>query len=270
MERTPEHEANRKAAAAANPRGPSFDGYRPKITAAAGIDLRCRSTTSKGTQCKRRVEPGWEVCKQHREWFEQHKPSGPKSHLYSTGRYAKLLPPKLQERYDHAQGDPELLVLEQEIRLVDARLQDMAARLDQGESGALWQKAKQSIREVAAAYRRRAYGEATPLMLDLKETVEAGVAEQEAWAELGRWIDRRKQLVESERKRLVELQQYVPAQRVQVMLQAIGGIIQTHVTDPSTLAAIATGIGRVVDAGPRHPVEPGGRAALTVDAREAD
>lgn len=245
-------------------RGPSLDGYKPKITHAAGIDLRCRSMTAKGTQCKNRVLPGWEVCKAHKEHFEQ--TTGARSNFYKDGRYSKLLPPKLQERYDNAQGDPELLVLEQEIRLVDARLQDMAARLDQGESGALWQKAKHTVREVAAAYRRRAYGEAAPLMLDLKETIEQGVAEQEAWAELGRWIDRRKQLVESERKRLVELQQYVPAQRVQVMLQAIGSIIQTHVTDPSALAAIAVGIGRVVDAGPRGPVDPGQRAALPVDA----
>lgn len=233
-------------------RGPGFNGSRPNAPVVMGIDLRCTAQSNKGARCKNRVLPGWEVCGVHKAKLLAR--TGENNHSHTHGRYSKLLPPALQQRYDAAAGDPQLLVLEEEIRLVDARLQTLAAKLDQGESGALWANAKATLREVTACYRRRAYGEAVPLLMALKEQVDAGVAEHAAWDELGKWVDRRRQLVESERKRLVELQQYVPAQRVQVMLTAIGSVIQTHVTDPSTLAAIASALSRIVDAGPRLAV----------------
>jgi len=246
-------------------RGPSFDGYRPTQTNVLGIDLRCTAKNRHGEQCKNRVLPGYEVCRPHKEHSERLR--GPNNPNATTGRYARLLPPDLQQRYDAAANDPDLLKVESEIRLVDARLQQLASKLDAGESGALWANAKATLREVTACYRRRAYGEAVPLLLSLQEQVTAGVAEHMAWDELGRWLDRRKQLVESERRRLVELQQYVPAQRVQVVLSAIGAIIQTHVTDPATLSAIAAAIARL-DAGAGLPIAGRSSGAFALVARE--
>src|SRR3954451_14863589 len=54
------------------------------------------------------------------------------------GRYSKDLPTRLLATYSAAQADTELLSLRDDVALLDARLADVLARVDTGESSALW------------------------------------------------------------------------------------------------------------------------------------
>lgn len=59
-----------------------------------------------------------------------------------------------------------------------------------------------------------------------------------AWAELRNLIEQRRKLVESERKRLMELEQMIPADRAITLIASILDIIKRHVHDVGILAAI--------------------------------
>ena len=59
-------------------------------------------------------------------------------------------------------------------------------------------------------------------------------------------VEQRRKLVESERRRLVELQQTITVERALVLVGAIAGIIKAHVKDRAMLAAISADLERLV------------------------
>ena len=59
------------------------------------------------------------------------------------------------------------------------------------------------------------------------------------WEEIKDLLEHKRRLAEAERKRLVEMRQMVTAERLTVMMAAVAGVIQDHVTDPRLLSAIA-------------------------------
>lgn len=168
------------------------------------------------------------------------------SPTYQTGRYSKYLPARLSARYQEARTDGELLALREEIALTDARLGDLLARVDTGESGALWRQLMDVRMELITAIKasdQKGQKEYIGLILDL---ISQGHADYHAWGEVAAVLDQRRRLVESERKRLTEMQQMITAERAMVLLNAVVGVIQTHVHDRTTLAAISTDIQRLV------------------------
>jgi hypothetical protein len=202
---------------------------------------RCGAKTRSGGTCKGlAMENG--RCRMH----GGATPSGIASPAYRTGRYSRHLPARLAARYQEATSDPELLELRAEVALVDARLADLLARVDSGESGQLWANLYAARGALLEARRRNdALGQAVALntIIDL---VGRGHADYAAWAEIGQTVEQRRRLVESERKRLVEAQQMITVEKAMLLIGAIGGIIKSHVTDRAQLTAISQAIGSLV------------------------
>ena len=181
-------------------------------------------------------------------------PKGLASPHYKTGKYSRYLPARLTARYEEAVSDPALLELRGDIALTDARLADLLSRVDTGESGALWQ-ALQALRLDVITYKRAGdtvkMAEALNALLD---TIGQAHADYRAWAEIGAVLDQRRRLVESERKRMVEMQQTLTVEKAMLLIGAIGGIIKAHVDDRTVLAKISADISALVAA------EPGARS----------
>jgi hypothetical protein len=172
-------------------------------------------------------------------------PTGPALPQYKTGRYSKVLPPRLRERYEEAAQDSELLVLREEIALLDARIIDLIARVESGEAGAIWGQANEHYLAARAAIRS---GDAVELgnALDaLGVTIRRGQADYAAWDEIKETLDLRRKLVESERKRLVQLSQMITTEQAMVLMTAIVALVQENVTDRQALAKISDGIRRL-------------------------
>lgn len=70
----------------------------------------------------------------------------------------------------------------------------------------------------------------------------SGNPSSEAWGDLGKLIDRRQRLVESERKRLEEAGQLLTTEQAMALVAALIQIIHRHVTDRGMLSAITTEI----------------------------
>ena len=74
-------------------------------------------------------------------------------------------------------------------------------------------------------------------MTRLREVAETGLAAERAWAEIRGTFEDQRRMVESERKRLVEMQQMVSMERVHGILSILLDSFRTHGT-PEAYAAV--------------------------------
>lgn len=171
------------------------------------------------------------------------------------GRYSAVLPARLLPSYEAAQSDPELLTLSAEIHVLDSRIQDVLGRVDTGEAGALWQKARETALEVKKAM--AVYDTVTQAerLLELLGYLAQGMNDWRAWGEVLNLIERRRRLVESERKRHIEMQQYIAVERMLLLAQVLTDSVRRNVTDRDALSRIQADFSRYL-AGPGVPDGP--------------
>ena len=164
--------------------------------------------------------------------------AGPASPSFQHGKYSKYLPHRMLARYHEAEADEDLLALRADIALIDTRLVDLLQRVDDGESGQLWRALHRAYATVEAA-RRGGDVAALHVALDgLSGLIERGYADQGAWSEVMGLIERRRKLVESERKRQIEAQQMIAVADAMALMGILIQSVKEHVTDPVALRAV--------------------------------
>lgn len=175
-------------------------------------------------------------------------PSGIASPQYRHGRYSKVMPTRLRERYEEATSDGALLELREDVALLDARLSDLLSRVESGESGLIWRLLHQARTDLLAARRAGNAEEQAGAINTMLELIGRGHADYAAWRELGATLEQRRRLVESERKRLQDAQQTLTIEKAMLLIGAIGGIVKAHVADRDTLSKISADIRDLVTA----------------------
>lgn len=193
----------------------------------------CGAMTRKGTPCERAPMPNGR-CYKH----GGATPSGAASPQFKTGRYSRVLPTRLLERYQEAVADPKRLEMEEEIGLLDARLADLLKRVDTGESGALWLKLRETWQTYRAALGVGDAEAQAACIGDIDSVLNRAGNDYAAWGEVRKVIQERRGLVESERKRQIEMRQLVSLDQFMVLVTAIGEAVRAHISDPTILAAI--------------------------------
>jgi hypothetical protein len=166
-------------------------------------------------------------------------PGGIASPQIRHGRYSKHLPVRLKEQFEQAVGDGELLALREDIALLDSRLNDVLASASNGEAGELWNSLKEARRAYVSASGKDAEEKRRDAISTILWLIDEGYQEWQSWKDIRFMLQERRQLVESERKRLVDMQQMITAERANVMFLRIQDIIRTHVRDSDTLQSIA-------------------------------
>lgn len=149
----------------------------------------------------------------------------------ATSRY--MLPLRMRESYNDALSDPKLLDLKPEIALVHARAKDLIDRVDSGESGHLWKLLQKAYTDLETAKDK---AEQLVALATLGQLIKRGTADYAAWTETMKEIDRKRVLVESERKRAVELHQMVALDSIKPYLYDTIDYIRRYITDRAKLA----------------------------------
>lgn len=208
--------------------------------------MRCTAKSKQsGEQCKRHAVPGRTVCAMH----GGKSPGGLGSATLKSGKYSKYLPQGLAEKYGAAVTDPEILALNNEIALVDARAMELLDGLNSGEATAtLWNKLQKAAAELDAAQRA---GDAVKLAMalnDMLELIRRGAAESARWLEIYNLFERRRRLVDSERKRRMDMQTSVNAEQVMLLVRSIADLVNQHVPDRDARSAISTGLANLIAA----------------------
>jgi hypothetical protein len=205
---------------------------------------RCKAWSLRnGRQCGSLCMLGKEVCYQH----GGATPHGIASPNWVHGRSSKYLPARLQETYLTSMQDKELLALRHEISVVDARIDDLFQRVDIGESGHLWLKTRELLIQLRSVLIKWDTNKLHELLITLDDLVHIGITDYAAWNEISNSIELRRRLVETERKRLVDMQQMITAEQAIDVIGAITTAVKENVTDPTILRRIQTAIIRITN-----------------------
>ncbi|MDH5664670.1 MAG: hypothetical protein OEY10_00030 [Nitrosopumilus sp.] len=197
---------------------------------------QCKARTRQtGKQCGRAASVGRNVCRLH---GGESLAGGPSHPSFKHGKYSKFLPKRLLENYETALNDTELLTLRNEIGLIDSRLIELFGSLDVGESGALWQELQRSVKKYKAENENALDTELERIF----SIVNDGYKDYKVWQEVYLVAEQRKKLVESERKRYVEMGQIITTTQASTLMAHIVNVIKDNVNDTSTLENIATGL----------------------------
>lgn len=182
----------------------------------------CGAKTRSGTPCKKPPVPGRSRCHLH----GGATPRGADHPNFKHGKYSKLLPDLLAARYDEAQADPQLLEQRAEIALLDVRLTELLGGINSGGKD-LWKDASALYGVIAVAF---VAGNATRMrdkLSELNEVIQSGISSGNAWTEIYEVVEQRRKLVESERKREVEMRQTVSITELLTMFGRIAAVART-------------------------------------------
>lgn len=124
--------------------------------------------------------------------------------------------------YEEKASDPELLSLRHQIAVVDARIRDVLRRVDTGEAGANWQAARKAVKAFQTAARAQDSDQMDRAFGEIAAAVRAGAGDAAAWAEVMSLFDQQRRLVESENKRVSQLQIMITSERALLMFGAMG------------------------------------------------
>jgi hypothetical protein len=212
------------------------------FTPHAPISTPCGAKTRSGGSCRQPAMANGR-CRMH----GGKSLAGVASATFKDGRYSKYMPARLMARYHESEQDTELLNLKAEVSLVDARLADLLSRVDSGEAKTLWEKARKVNQEIQKAVHDENYGRLLMQCSELDYLIGSGLADHEAWYEIQALLDQRRKLVESERKRLVEMQQMVSAASAMTLATALLEAVRRNVTDRAVLTAVQSDFNRLVN-----------------------
>lgn len=203
----------------------------------------CGAKTKRGTPCGG-IPMANGRCRLH----GGKTPTGMALPQFKHGRYSKHIPARLMERYHEAANDPQLLELSHEIALLDSRLADLLTRVDSGESKTLWNKARMTCDKLLRAFESNDLGGLHVGILELDRTIGSGLLDHEAWYEIHAVLDQRRKLAESERKRLVEADQMVKADKALTLAMALLSAVKENVQDRGVLTNIQASFTRLLSA----------------------
>lgn len=126
-------------------------------------------------------------------------PRGAASPSFKTGRYSRSMPGTLVADYERALNDPQLLSLRDDIALMDAMILSTLGQLDDDDNP---------------------------------------TKDRQAWQVIGRLIDRRRRLVDSEVRHLVLAREVITAEQAIALVSALVEIVKRYVPDPLDRQAI--------------------------------
>lgn len=217
---------------------------------------QCTATSKRtGERCGAKAVKGRNVCYHH----GGRSLAGPASKTWKDGGRSKYLPKRLLDDYQASLDNPDKLLLDEDIALIESRLSDVLRRVDSGESGRIWTELRDAKREYQAAQRARDTAAVAMAVNAIMDLIDRGSHDSAAWAEVTGLIERRRKLVESERKRLVEAQQLVHVEQAAALLGLMVDAVRRHVRDDATLRAITNEYARLTGVS-------GDSAALPIEA----
>jgi hypothetical protein len=219
--------------------------------------VKCRAKSKRTKQaCGANAVTGRELCYHH----GGRSLAGIAHPNYKDGRASRyMLPLRMRDDYQTALSDPKLLDLKPEIALVHARAQDLMNRVDSGESGNLWRLLRKAYADLVKA---KDGEEQLAAVAEIGKLITRGAADYAAWAETMREIDRKQRLVESTRKRAMELHQMVTLDQLKPWLFDTIDFVRRYITDRAQLSEFQ----RILET--RFGTDAAGTATATVVDRE--
>jgi hypothetical protein len=197
-----------------------------------------------GRPCGQPAVPGMNVC----HWHGGKSQVGAGAHSFKHGRYSRYLPTRMIEQYEKSLRDPDLLSLKNDIAVVDARLAELVAMLDRGESGTHWRQLRAAMKRLNEV---KTFEEKREALENLGHMIAQGGEVFKVWEDIFTAQDHRRRLAMTERRRLADMQASVTAEQAIALVHSVVALIRKHVTDRAILSALSEDVAALL-----HKQEP--------------
>lgn len=213
----------------------------------------CGATTRSGAKCKKRPAPGRRRCRLHGGASPRGKAAG----AYVHGRYSIEIPSRLRERFARAEKDPELMMLYREIMLIDAMISERLQEAEDGNSEGSIKRLRVAFRRVQALRQGHSAGSKTAVQLyagldRFEEQLSNAGSYYEGLRETERLVDKRKELVLAEAKRMADLGQVYTLEQIGHFIMRVADVIEKNVTDRALYDAISSELDSLHDFEPKR------------------
>lgn len=194
-------------------------------------------------------------------------PGGIASVHFKTGMRSKYMPKGLMSRWQEAMRDPQLLSLDRDVALVEARLMEVVKGTGEGNSN--WVKLGERRTAILEARRTNDMKSVGENLNQLLELISTGCTEEERWKEIiDRLVEQRRKLIDSIHKHQVQAAQIVTLSEMQILFTGLAQIVRQSFVNlmaqlqedrekkaaQKALAEISDGFTRLTNAtGPRQP-----------------
>jgi hypothetical protein len=148
---------------------------------------------------------------------------------------AKSMPRGLEEKFEEAQRDPDLLSARADAALLEARSRELLERLSTGESGQLWD----DLHSTLTRFEENGGTDPAALVKSLKQIVERGRADEATWRQLHEVIEQKTKVAASEWKRLVDMKQVITAEKAMAFSMHLLEVVMKYVPEPDRRKQIA-------------------------------
>jgi hypothetical protein len=194
----------------------------------------CGAKTREGPPCQKSPLAGRNRCKYHGGASLR----GAESPKFRHGRYSKILPRNLSREYLRLMADPDLLSAKEEVALLNARLQQLVARLGTGESTGRWDSLKREWAEFKRAQGAGDREALTAVLPRLDSLVTAGGDEGGQWEEITAYVERVSVVAARESKRQAAEGSVISLEQMVLVIRTIADAVITNVRDEAARLAI--------------------------------
>ena len=206
----------------------------------------CGAKLRAGGACKKWAMHGRNRCRLHGGMT----PTGAALPQYKHGKYSKYLPAGLNDRYEKALSNPQLISLRHELALADGRLTEIAEKL-KDDAPAKWRRFKVAAEQVIQALNSK---KSSALAV---EALQAALEEAPSDAVWDEWIkvsEHRRRLSETEGRLLSQSSNMWTAEQAMSFVASITHLLVKHIPDKVLLSTIGQEI-RLITHSKEIPVE---------------
>lgn len=168
---------------------------------------------------------------------------GPANPNFHNGRYSSVLPGNLFDLWQSAATDPDLTSHREDVLLLQTRLLHL---LKTGESTGLYDQLAAAWEEFEYYSRAEDQDGMKECLAKIDRLIRRGKAESAKWHEIYGLLRDLERGRMNERRRLDDLQQMIPAEKVVVQISALIDAVRRNISDPGVLSAISADFGRII------------------------
>lgn len=181
-----------------------------------------------------------------------------------SGKYSKHLPARIDHNYEQARKNPDYLKLEDEIALIDSRLIELTEKIGAQASSHIFTDLSSQVKKMESAQavliraqnivnkeqrekvREKANIEFSESLTEITRLVKSGSRDWYIWDDITDLIEKRRRLVETERRLLIDMQMLINLEDAFLRFDILMESIRRNVRDRHIRSAIQSDFNRAI------------------------